>query len=382
MHHVAVALDVAVVLDPHGAGATDPTQIVATQVDEHQVLGAFLLVGEELLLEKQILLLGVSAPPGPGDRVGGRPAVLDGHQRLRAGADDREVQTAVGVGDVQQVHVRAGIGDPQHPVDVKRIGVGVHLEPLGRDHLERFPGLDVADQLVDDRGVLLDGALGAVRGCRPAERGHRGLQRFGQRRGHHIQAGDGVVIRPVDALVGAVPVHRVGDQRDGAFVVVDRGDVGGQQQHHVRQAEVVDGEFGQPFEAADHVVGEVADQARRQRRQAGQRGGLQQRERGAQRLQRVTTGRRILRDRAQPHRRTVTHGQRGRGTSADERPARPGPAVLRGLQQERSGTVRGQLAVRRERRLAVGEHLSRHRHHAVLGGQRPEVLPRRRRGMR
>ena len=45
---------------------------------------------------------------------------------------------------------------------------------------------------------------------------------------------DGVVIGPVDPLVGAVPVHRVGDQRDGALVVVDGGEVGGQQQQHVR----------------------------------------------------------------------------------------------------------------------------------------------------
>ena len=41
------------------------------------------------------------------------------------------------------------------------------------------------------------------------------------------------------------------------------------------------------------------------------------------------------------------------------------------------GPVGGQLAVRRQRGLAVGQHLAGHRHHAMLGRQRAEVLPRR-----
>ncbi len=44
-----------------------------------------------------------------------------------------------------------------------RVDVGVHLEALRRHHLERLARLDVADELVDDGGVLLDAC--AARGA-------------------------------------------------------------------------------------------------------------------------------------------------------------------------------------------------------------------------
>jgi hypothetical protein len=107
VHDVAVALDVAVVLDAHGAGDAHPAQIVAAQIDQHQVLRAFLLVGQQLLLEQLILLLGGAAPSGTGDRVRGGPAVLHGDQRLRTGADDRKRRLPSIIGNIEQIHVRA-----------------------------------------------------------------------------------------------------------------------------------------------------------------------------------------------------------------------------------------------------------------------------------
>ena len=200
------------------------------------------------------------------------------------------------------------------------------------------------------------------------------MQRLAERRGHHIEPGHRIVIGLVDPLVGAIPVHRVGDQGDGALVVVHRGDIGGQQQQHVGQPEIVDGDLREPFEPAHHVVGEVAHQTRGQRRQAGHRGGGQQFQRAAQRRERVTAGRRVLRCDTQPDRRAVTHRQRRRRARADERPPRPGAPVLRRFQQERAGPVGGQLAVGRQRCLTVGEHLAGHRDHPVPGGEFPEIL--------
>src|ERR1700752_2664883 len=46
------------------------------------------------------------------------------------------------------------------------------------------------------------------------------------------------------------------------------GDVGAQQQQHVRQPGVVGDQRRQPLQPADHVVGKEADQATGQRRQA------------------------------------------------------------------------------------------------------------------
>ena len=195
---------------------------------------------------------------------------------------------------IHQIHVRAGIGNPQDSVDVEGVDVGVHLEALRRHHLKGFAGLDLLDQVVDDRAVFLDGALEAGAGLGPAEVRNRRRQRLAERRGHHIQPSDRVVIGPVDPLVGAVPVHRVGDQRDGALVVVDGGQVGGQQQQHVREPEIVDGDLGQALEAADEVVGEVPDQAARQRRHPRERARGQQLDGPVQRLQRVAPGRRVF----------------------------------------------------------------------------------------
>ena len=58
---------------------------------------------------------------------------------------------------------------------------------------------------------------------------------------------------------------------------------------------------------------------------------------------------------------------------ADERPARPGPPVLRRLEQERARAVAGELAVDPDRGLVVGEQPAGHRDHPVLDGELAEL---------
>ena len=57
-------------------GLADPLQVVAGQVDEHQVLGALLGVGQQLLGEAAsssgVLPAGARAGDRVGDRAGGR----------------------------------------------------------------------------------------------------------------------------------------------------------------------------------------------------------------------------------------------------------------------------------------------------------------------
>ena len=107
-------------------GCADPAEVVAAEVDEHQVLGALLGVGEQVGGERRVLL-GRVAPRHRVPAIGciiARPSVhLD--QRLRAGADDVEAVEA------EQVHVRARVGRAQHPVDVERVGVGGHRRTAG-----------------------------------------------------------------------------------------------------------------------------------------------------------------------------------------------------------------------------------------------------------
>jgi hypothetical protein len=61
VHHVAVALDRAVGIDAHGAGARDAAEIVAREVDQHHVLGVLLRVGEQLVLERDIVVAACAA---------------------------------------------------------------------------------------------------------------------------------------------------------------------------------------------------------------------------------------------------------------------------------------------------------------------------------
>ncbi len=117
MHHVAVGLDLHQLVDRDPAVLAHAPEVVAPQVDEHHVLGALLLVGEQLLGDPAVVLGGV-APRGRVPAIGlvarpGRPA--DRQQRLRARARDLEVA------EVQEVHVRARVDRAQPAVDRERL---------------------------------------------------------------------------------------------------------------------------------------------------------------------------------------------------------------------------------------------------------------------
>src|SRR6202453_507583 len=68
VHHVAIALDMAVILDANSARRTNPPEVVAAQVDKHQVLGSLFVIGQQLLSQQLILFLVLPPPPGSGDR--------------------------------------------------------------------------------------------------------------------------------------------------------------------------------------------------------------------------------------------------------------------------------------------------------------------------
>jgi len=77
VHDRGVLLDVPEVVDGDGTGLAHPAEVVASQVDEHEVLGVLLLVGEQLLLEQLVLLESRTTWTRTGDREGRDTAVLD-----------------------------------------------------------------------------------------------------------------------------------------------------------------------------------------------------------------------------------------------------------------------------------------------------------------
>jgi hypothetical protein len=101
--HVRVGLHDHEVLDLDRAVLAHPSEVVAAEVDQHHVLGALLLVGQQLGGDRLVVL---PARAGARDGPRARPAAGHRQQRLRRGADDLEVL------EVQEVHVRRRVAPP------------------------------------------------------------------------------------------------------------------------------------------------------------------------------------------------------------------------------------------------------------------------------
>jgi hypothetical protein len=106
VHHVRIALDDEGLGHLDAAGLGDAADVVARQVDQHQVFGAFLRVGRQLGFQRLVLLGRGATRARAGQRADRDLAafgrVLLAHQDLGAGADDLEVAHVV------EVHVGRG----------------------------------------------------------------------------------------------------------------------------------------------------------------------------------------------------------------------------------------------------------------------------------
>ena len=142
MRDVREALRLEEALDLDGSGHADAREVVPPEVDEHHVLGPVLLRGE------QALGVTVAGSGRAGDRVQARLPVGSLDERLRRGADEREVV------QLEQEQVRRRIDPPQRPVQLER---GGRRRPLGalREHdLERVARADVPLRPLDAALVL------------------------------------------------------------------------------------------------------------------------------------------------------------------------------------------------------------------------------------
>ena len=124
-------------------------EVVAPEVDEHDVLGAVLL-GREQPLD-------VVRPPADraGDRVDARAAAVELDERLRRRSHERDVA------EVEEEVVRGRVDPPQRPVDGDRTGRRRPLGALGEDDLERVAGADVLDRPAHALLVVQAGGIAA-----------------------------------------------------------------------------------------------------------------------------------------------------------------------------------------------------------------------------
>jgi len=163
--HVAVVLDLHQLGHLHGAEAADATEVVASEVHEHEVLGPLLLVGQEIARDR-VVATPVVARPRPRDRprLDFRPSDPDEHLRGRAG--DREVAV------LEEVHVGGRVHHPQPAVDRERVDPTVDGVLTGENDLEDVARRDVllgGKDGLPERDAVVRGRAGGGSGRRVAE---------------------------------------------------------------------------------------------------------------------------------------------------------------------------------------------------------------------
>ena len=353
MHDVRVRLDRHEAVDVDRAVLADAAEVVAAEVDEHDVLGALLLVGEQLLGDPLVVLERRAARARAGDRPRRDVAAGDGQHRLGRGAGDLEVE------EVQEVHVRARVDDPQPAVDRERVDVEVGRPALGGHDLKRVAGVDVLDDPRDVGLELLARHVRLKRGPRPGGRRRMARHGPGEQLADGLDRRHGAGVGGLEVAAVVVVGVDVDEHADRVAQVVEDHEHVGEHQRHVRQPDRVGVRLAQRLDRAHEVVAEVADGAAGERRHVRPRRLAVARDLGGG----VAVGigglvaQRPAHDLARAH--------------PDEAVAPDLLAALGGLEQERlrRRLAAAQLQEGRDRRLGVVDERVAQRDRVVLAGQ-------------
>src|SRR5271157_5583918 len=151
VHDVRILLHVHHFLDPHAAVNAYATHVVSAEVDEHDVFGRLLRVLGEFVGEALVLCLGRAARTRPCNGPHFNHAVFNPHHHFRGRAG--HLYAVQG----EEIHVRRRVYGAQDAVDVERVCVHAHADPLRRHHLEHVACADVFLARLHRRFVLLPG---------------------------------------------------------------------------------------------------------------------------------------------------------------------------------------------------------------------------------
>ncbi len=175
MRHVRVPLRLHEALHAHRAGDTDAREIVAAEVDKHDVLRAILLRRE------QRLGVALTRRDRPRDRVERRVRSLALHDRLRRAADERDVV------ELEEEQIRRRIDASERAIELGR-GRGRGADrALRDDDLEDVALADVLLRALDPAQVLVPVGVAlkrpSVSPCRAAAQAAARRARTRRRRG-------------------------------------------------------------------------------------------------------------------------------------------------------------------------------------------------------
>ena len=115
----------------------DAADIVAAEIEQHQMLGPFLRVGQQFGFQRLVFLVRRAAPAGAGERADGDLAVAQPHQDFRAAADHGEAA------EIEEEQERRRVDPPQRAIQRERRQRERHREALAGHHLEHVAGGDV-----------------------------------------------------------------------------------------------------------------------------------------------------------------------------------------------------------------------------------------------
>ena len=90
MHDMAVAFDEKAIGHFHRAGRSHAADIVAAQIEQHQMFGAFFRIGHQFTSESCVLALRGAAFARTGDGTDGHRAIAQTHQDFRARSHNRK----------------------------------------------------------------------------------------------------------------------------------------------------------------------------------------------------------------------------------------------------------------------------------------------------
>src|SRR6185312_5644523 len=251
------------VADAHGAEVAYAANVIAAEIDEHDVFGALFFVGAQFLLQAQVFGFIFTALTSSGDGAVLKLVASNADQHFRRRAENGHVSHA------EEVHIRRGIHAAQRTIDAERRHTGIKLKAQRRHglkdvtvhdvFLDSLNGLEEAVFLYGD----VDFQLALARFVR--------LEKFARQRLRELLFNAGNVTHGAGiGLLGRLVAHiGRGNDEDLMPNVVKRQQPVKEHEHAVRQFEVVFGSLREFFQLAHGIVRKEADGAGGERRQSG-----------------------------------------------------------------------------------------------------------------
>src|SRR5205807_4734816 len=256
----------------HRAVFADAAKIVAAEVDEHDVLGTLLFARQHFALEALVFRFVFAAATRASDGPIKDVASLNLDEHFRGAADHGNVV------ELKIEKIGRGIQSAQLAIDFKRTSLRFHREALAQHDLENIAGPDVLLGLSNDvqvfrsaeiRRFIHSCPLGRLPGSFRAFRGDRFFEKL-------VRLPDlahrSVVVRPQAAMAFG---ENIADNPQTVLDVIEGDEPVVEHEHSIVKADFILQALGKALDEANHVVAEVADRSRNQRRQARQPNGAE-----------------------------------------------------------------------------------------------------------